>query len=332
MVAASDLDRGRVPEEVRALLRRRHGRPVPTTRRGCCSVAAVVGREFDLRVLERTTELGVAGCSTSSPRRSDAGVIAEDPAVPRRYTFVHELVRETLYDDLAAASGSSCTHDRRGARGALPQRPRSRTSRRSPTTWRWRRRSGDVSRAVDYLVRAGDRAAEPGRLRGGRPRTTQRALGCSAPRRRHRASCAASCCCASATRTGEPATRARARAQLRGGGRARAPPRRRRDARARGARLRDRARRLPAVRPLRGRRDRDRPARGGARRAARRGQPAARARARAPGGRDLLLERGRAARSTLSTEAIEMARRLGDSEALVDRAARPPLGARRVPR
>ena len=95
-------DRGRVPEELRTLLRRRSA-DLSDDALEALQVAAVVGREFNFRVLERTSGLGVARLLDVLAEAEAAGVIAGDPADPRRYAFVHELVRETLYDDLAAA-------------------------------------------------------------------------------------------------------------------------------------------------------------------------------------------------------------------------------------
>jgi hypothetical protein len=149
---------GRVPEALRTLLRRRMA-DLPEDAVEALHVAAVVGREFNLRVLERTTPLSVGRLLDVLAEAGDAGVIAEDAATPRRYAFVHELVRETLYDDLAAAKRLEL-HRAIGA--VLEELYRHdldphlseiahHLSLAAPV--------GDVSAAVDYLVRAGDRAA-----------------------------------------------------------------------------------------------------------------------------------------------------------------------------
>jgi tetratricopeptide (TPR) repeat protein len=149
---------GRVPEEIRTLLRRRMA-DLSDDAIEVLHVAAVVGREFNLRVLERTTPLGVGRLLDVLAEAEDAGVIAEDPAVPRRYMFVHELVRETLYDDLAAARRLEL-HSALGAvledlyRNDLDPHLSEiahHLALAAPV--------GDVSGAVGYLVRAGDRAA-----------------------------------------------------------------------------------------------------------------------------------------------------------------------------
>jgi eukaryotic-like serine/threonine-protein kinase len=148
-----------VPEEVRVLLRRRLTDLSPDTVRAL-RVAAVVGREFQLRVLERTSGLGVARLLDVLAEASDAGVISEDPALPRRYAFVHELVRETLYEDLAPAERLEL-HRTVGA--VLEELYRNDLDPHLSEIARHLAEAaplGDVSAAVDYLVRAGDRAAE----------------------------------------------------------------------------------------------------------------------------------------------------------------------------
>src|SRR5215212_6748684 len=149
---------GRVPEEVRTLLRRRMA-DLPDAAVEVLHVAAVVGREFNLRVLQQTTGLGVGRLLDVLAEAENAGVVAEDPAVPRRYAFVHELVRETLYDDLSAAKRLEL-HQLLGAvledlyRNDLDPHLSEiahHLALAAPV--------GDPSGAVGYLVRAGDRAA-----------------------------------------------------------------------------------------------------------------------------------------------------------------------------
>jgi hypothetical protein len=149
---------GRVPDEVRTLLRRRMA-DLPDETVGALRVAAVIGREFHLRVLERTSPLNVARLLEVLAEAADAGVVSEDPAIPRRYAFVHELVRETLYDDLAPARrlelhrtiGAVLEELYRGDLDPHLSEIAHHLSLAAPV--------GDVGEAIDYLVRAGDRAA-----------------------------------------------------------------------------------------------------------------------------------------------------------------------------
>ncbi len=92
----------RIPEEIRVLIRRR---VAGLTREavGALRVAAVIGREFDLHLLQHTSRLSPSGLLDVLGEAAAVGVIAELPLTPRRYSFAHELVRETLYDDLPPA-------------------------------------------------------------------------------------------------------------------------------------------------------------------------------------------------------------------------------------
>jgi eukaryotic-like serine/threonine-protein kinase len=153
------LDRmGRVPHEVRTLLRRRMA-DLPDETVGVLRVAAVIGREFNLRVLERTSRVGVARLLDVLAEAGDAGVIVEDPAIPRRYAFVHELVRETLYDDLSPTRRLEL-HQTIGA--VLEELYRNDLDRHLSEIANHLALAapvGDAAAAIDYLVRAGDRAA-----------------------------------------------------------------------------------------------------------------------------------------------------------------------------
>jgi hypothetical protein len=149
---------GRIPEELRTLLRRRMA-DLPDDAVEALHVAAVVGREFNFRVLERTTELAVARLLDVLGEAEAAGVIAEDPAIPRRYAFVHELVRETLYDDLAAAKRLELHSTIGGVLEELYRNDLDPHLSEIANHLALAAPVGDVSTAVDYLVRAGDRAA-----------------------------------------------------------------------------------------------------------------------------------------------------------------------------
>ena len=149
---------GRVPDEVRTLLRRRMA-DLPHETVEALQVAAVIGREFHFRVLERTSRLSVGRLLEVLAEAGDAGVTSEDPALPRRYVFVHELVRETLYEDLPPAKRLEL-HLKIG--GVLEELYRNdldphlseiahHLALGAPL--------GDGSAAIDYLVRAGERAA-----------------------------------------------------------------------------------------------------------------------------------------------------------------------------
>ena len=95
----AELGDAAVPGEVRALIRRRVV-GLSEDARAALSMAAVCGREFDLRVLEPLSDLTLGRLLDVLAEAVEAGVVWPAPA-PGRYTFAHDLVRETLYDDLS---------------------------------------------------------------------------------------------------------------------------------------------------------------------------------------------------------------------------------------
>ena len=148
----------RIPEEVRALIRRRVA-TLPHEAVVVLRVAAVIGREFELHLLQRTSRLTPARLLAVLGDAAAVGVIAELPSTPRRYSFAHELVRETLYDDLPPARRLEL-HREVGLMletvyGDDLDPHLSEISRHlhlaAPL--------GDAGQALEYLVRAGDHAS-----------------------------------------------------------------------------------------------------------------------------------------------------------------------------
>lgn len=92
----------RLPEEVRALIRRRLA-GLSKEAQSTLRVAAVVGREFDLRVVSATSTLSLDRLIDVVGEAVDAGLLTEHPEMPGTYAFAHDLMRDTLYEDLPAA-------------------------------------------------------------------------------------------------------------------------------------------------------------------------------------------------------------------------------------
>jgi hypothetical protein len=149
----------RVPEELRALLRRRV-RDLSEEAVDTLRVAAVMGRECQLRVLERATSLGVARLLEVLAEAGEAGVIVEDPALPRQYAFVHGLVREVLYEDLAPADRLELHRTIGTVLEDLYQNDLDPHLSEIARHLALAAPLGDASAAIGYLVRAGDRAAK----------------------------------------------------------------------------------------------------------------------------------------------------------------------------
>ena len=92
----------RIPEELRGLLHRRLA-GLSTEAVANLKVASVIGRDFELLVLRRISRLSVGRLSEALAESERAGIVSEDPSAPGRYSFSHELLRESLYDDIPAA-------------------------------------------------------------------------------------------------------------------------------------------------------------------------------------------------------------------------------------
>ncbi len=91
-----------IPAGIQETIRRRVERLPP----GCAAVlarAAVLGREFELRVLDRMREGADPVPLEVIDAAVDARLVAPVASVPGRHRFAHALVRETLIADLPAA-------------------------------------------------------------------------------------------------------------------------------------------------------------------------------------------------------------------------------------
>jgi len=109
VLAADDQDGGAVlrevgvPEGVREVIGRRLAR-LSEAARQALGLAAVVGREFDVAVLE---QLGAHSLSAplldALDEAAAAGLLAEVPHAVGRYSFAHALIRETLYEEWGGA-------------------------------------------------------------------------------------------------------------------------------------------------------------------------------------------------------------------------------------
>lgn len=91
-----------LPESVREVVGRRIGRLGPDVQR-VLGLAAVIGREFDLELLEVVSEVPIDTLIDVLESAETAGIVAELPTEPGRYSFAHALIEHTLYDDLSGA-------------------------------------------------------------------------------------------------------------------------------------------------------------------------------------------------------------------------------------
>ena len=67
------------------------------------SLASVIGREFDLALLEQIAEMPEDAILDAIDEAKAAALVAEVGGEVERYAFTHALVRATLYDDISPA-------------------------------------------------------------------------------------------------------------------------------------------------------------------------------------------------------------------------------------
>ena len=90
-----------VPPGVRAVIGRRIGQLDPATI-DALTLAAVIGPEFGVDVLRRVADTDRVAIHKSVEEAVEAGLLLPVPGSSGRYRFSHDLVRETLYDEVAA--------------------------------------------------------------------------------------------------------------------------------------------------------------------------------------------------------------------------------------
>jgi class 3 adenylate cyclase len=98
-VASGTIDRSALPESVREVIGGRVVRLGPDAER-VLSTAAVIGRDFDLDVLERATRIPVDALLDILEAATTASLVQEVDDVPGRYNFGHALFQHTLYENL----------------------------------------------------------------------------------------------------------------------------------------------------------------------------------------------------------------------------------------
>jgi hypothetical protein len=153
-----DEPRGRrqLPDSVREVIGQRFRRLAPEGRR-LLSAASVLGREFGVRELAAVAEIDDGAVLEAFDEAITARVLAEAPTVGR-LRFSHALVRDTLYESLSAAHRRAA-HLRAGEifEGFYSSNPEPHLAELAHHFFE-ALPSGDAARAVDYAQRAGDHA------------------------------------------------------------------------------------------------------------------------------------------------------------------------------
>lgn len=149
-----------LPESVREVIGRRI-RALPSETRELLNTASVIGRDFDLAVLARTAATGEDAVVAALAPAVQAGVVTEKPAAPGCYSFSHNVVRHSLYDELGAAQRVRL-HRRVGETLEAISRPGAAPLRE--LAHHWYRATPTVGPSPDDLAKAAGYAAQAARL------------------------------------------------------------------------------------------------------------------------------------------------------------------------
>ena len=158
-VATVDPDQMGIPEGVREVIGRRLSR-LSDDANQALTVAAVIGREFDLDVLATIVERSADDLFETMEDAVRARIVTEAQHGLDRYRFAHALIRETLYDELS--SGRKLRLHRKVAAALEAKLGDDVESHLATLAYHLVEAApgGDVDRAVDYARRAGARALE----------------------------------------------------------------------------------------------------------------------------------------------------------------------------
>jgi len=143
-----------VPEGVKGVLRQRLARLGSDANR-LLTGAAVIGRTFDLDVLQRVCDLTEDDLVDVLDAAVRARVVDEVPGAPGRHTFSHALIRDTLYEGLNGTR-RALLHRRVGC--ALEQAHAGRLEWWLGELALHFEQAGDPVRAIEYRSRAGEHA------------------------------------------------------------------------------------------------------------------------------------------------------------------------------
>jgi len=147
-----------IPDQLRVAIRRRYD-PLGDESQRVLAVAAVIGREFDLAVLEHAVDPPAAVPMLRILDQACAiGLMSPVAGTVGHYSFAHALIRETLYDDLGPARQAQA--HRRVAQAIEEVRAADLAPYLAEIAHHYFRAAadGDVEAAVAYACRVGERA------------------------------------------------------------------------------------------------------------------------------------------------------------------------------
>ena len=146
-----------LPQSVREVIGRRVDR-LGADARAALSVAAVIGRDFDLDLLLAVVELHETQLLDLLDEAVAASLLRESSERVGRFTFTHALVEHTLYEDLGATRLARL--HKRIAEALEAQCGEEPGERLGELAGHWAAAvvSADTSKAIHYARRSGERA------------------------------------------------------------------------------------------------------------------------------------------------------------------------------
>ncbi len=155
-VASPDLRTSGLPVSIREVVGRRVARLGEYTER-VLSLAAVIGRDFDVDVLARVADLDEDAVIDLCDQAVTAAVLTEGE-MAGRYTFAHALIEHTLYDTLSTARRARAHRRVADALEDLCGDDPGERVGELAYHWAHATQPQDTTKAMDYAQRAGDRA------------------------------------------------------------------------------------------------------------------------------------------------------------------------------
>ncbi len=146
------------PEGVRQVIRARVAR-LPAAGHNVLEVASVIGREFDLPVLERAcAPLDAPTLRAGVQSAADAGIVAPLLERPGGFRFVHILLRDALYDALPSARRTQLHAEVGRSLEAVDSHERDAQADALAHHFEQAIPAGEAARAVRWARRAAERA------------------------------------------------------------------------------------------------------------------------------------------------------------------------------
>jgi len=122
------------------------------------TIASVIGREFDLDILERVSDMPPERLLEVLEEAVAARVSSELPRAVGRYNFTHALIRETLYEELGATRRVRLHRQIGEVLEAIHSDSLEPYLAALAHHFFQAAPGGDVDKAIDYATRAGERA------------------------------------------------------------------------------------------------------------------------------------------------------------------------------